>query len=84
MLTWPASIAWAARSASKRSCSTTVAPKSVARTRMESPPTWQSGMQASQRSSTGVPRWAVDPTALQKKASAESRAPFGRPVVPDV
>ena len=49
------------RSASKRSCSTSVEPNIAARCTMARPPTWCSGMQASHRSSG--PRPSRSPSA---------------------
>jgi len=41
-------------------------------------------MQASQRSTARAPTSRADASALARKASGPSTAPFGRPLVPDV
>ncbi len=51
----------------------------------ESPPTWASGRQHSQRSAEGsTPRYALVASAEAATAAWVSTTPFGAPVVPDV
>src|SRR5215211_3163013 len=80
----PSCRAVATAPASNRSCRSTVVAWIAARTRMPSPPTWESGRQHSQRSSVGCPSAAAEAHAWAAQLPCVSVIGRGAPVVPEV
>ena len=74
----------ATAAASKRSCSSTVAPASPQRKRTPRPPTWNSGSTQRKRDWASTWRTWFAASALASRLSRARRAALGEPVVPDV